>query len=182
MTDKDLLSELLNQLKEIKSNGIDILINTAEELLNKKPAPDRWSPAEQIDYLIITQNQYLDKISSTLESNSKRGNYKSFKPGIFSRWFIKMMEPPIKKSLATYTIFTPTSNLSKNELTSKFERSMLKMNEIITYAVSKKKLKIKISSPVSGLIKFEAGGAIMTVLAHNRRHIWLCRKILEGCK
>jgi len=180
MSDEELLSKLMKELEELSSSGMEIFEKTGNELLNRKPSPERWSPIEQIDHIVITQNQYNKIIFTALIQNTKRGNYNSFKPGLFSKWFTNLMEPPVKKRLPTNEIFYPKSNITPHDLRLSFDKSMGDMKQIIDRAVSEKKLKVKVSSPVSPLIKFQIGGAIMAMLAHGRRHIWLSKDTIDS--
>jgi uncharacterized damage-inducible protein DinB len=59
------------QLEEERKNLFNELKNYSDELINKKPSPEKWSVAEVIAHLITAEEMSLKYLSKKIQDTSK---------------------------------------------------------------------------------------------------------------
>jgi len=147
-----------------------LLIDTAnkqfnclsESQINWKPSEEGWSISECIEHLVVTHKLYKSKIRELqpLFEDSGEDSFK-FKHTFSGRMILKYIDPNSTTRTKTFKIFKPsTRQINKNIIRSFCE-------EVETMISFTGKLhdvdltKLKISSPLTELLKMNVGDALL---------------------
>lgn len=184
----ELKNEELNRLRDEYLKIIDdckILTGALSgEQINFHPAPGKWSIAECIQHLTITNNSYHKQAVSAIEKGiaNKKFSNEPIKLGIIGKIFMGF-EPPAKRKFKTPKIFSPKTDsnqvFDKEKVVKDFIESKMKMIELMEKADGLDLNKVKLNSPVSSLIRVRLGGYFKIMGPHDRRHLWQASEITK---
>lgn len=181
MTSKDIIDKFLSEapnLKAIVSNDFGEL---NEEQLNLKPSPDKWSVGECIEHLIVSHYVYLKNIRKVDVENISPGNdSKPFKHTLVGNLLINSVSPDATRKVKTFKVFKPSNKLLGMEIIADYHRSIDELIEVAKKFGGYDLNKVKISSPISSLIRLNLGDAFIIHLNHDRRHINQADKVSEN--
>lgn len=146
-----------------------------------RPAPGAWSGCENLLHLVTVGRLYIPAIDEAV-AQARANGVTAPGPcgyGIFERWFIWMMEPPVRLKMRTPKSFAPAGLMSQEEVMHEFDalnQAWLRILEEIRGLDLKH---IKISSPASARMKFSLAAALALNAAHERRHLWQAQKVIS---
>jgi uncharacterized damage-inducible protein DinB len=146
-----------------------------------RPAPGAWSACENLLHLVTVGRLYMPAIDEAVAQARANGVTAPgpFGYSIFERWFIWMMEPPVRLKMRTPKSFAPAGPTSKEDVMQEFSamnQTWLRLLEEI-HGLDLKR--IKISSPASARMKFSLAAALALNAAHERRHLWQAGRIVS---
>jgi hypothetical protein len=176
------LEQLRVQYLKIIDDAKILSGDLSNEQINQRPQPGKWSIAECIDHLTITNNTYYHVAKPAIEDailNGKFGEVK-IKLGIIGKIFMKF-EPPPKLRMKTPKLFNPSPKkqkiFDKEILLKDFIESKMKMIELMERADGLNLNKIKMHSPVSKLFRVKLGDYFTIMAPHDRRHLWQAAQV-----
>ena len=163
-----------------------LLIDTAnkqfsglsEMQFNWKPSEEKWSIGECINHLVITHKLYNSKIKKlqSLFEDTSNGSFK-FKHTFSARMILKYVDPNSTTRTKTFKVFKPLMR----QINSSIIRSFCEeVESLISFAEKLHDVdltKLKISSPVSKLLRMNVGDALLINLYHDQRHLNQAEKI-----
>jgi hypothetical protein len=168
-----------------------LLIDTAnkqfnrlsESQINWKPSEEKWSIGECIEHLVVTHKLYNSKIRKLqpLFEDSGEGSFK-FKHTFSGRMILKYIDPNSTTRTKTFKIFKPSTRQINTNIIRSFCEEVETMISFTgkLHGVDLKKLKI--SSPLTKLLKMNVGDALLINLYHDRRHLNQAKMILNEPK
>jgi hypothetical protein len=171
-------TELVNDL----SHSVNETITTATQLqqipaalLNKQPAPGKWSIAQVIEHLNSYNRYYLPEIEKTLK---EKGNYQPFNPmfkaGLFGNYFTNMMQPKedgrIANKMQAPKDHRPVDILNTDKVMAEFIKGQEQLLELLAWAAKTDMGKLKVSISISRFIKLKLGDTYRFLIAHQLRH------------
>jgi hypothetical protein len=173
--------------KTIQHPGLTLLIDEAQEIvkessrflsglsgvqLNWKPDPSVWSAAQCFDHLVVTDQLYIPKLQIAInEAIQKRiFSQQAIRTSLPGKLFLYSLKPGQKRKLKTFKIFYPHETFSREEIQKLFAGHQDTLIELMRKADGLDLNKVKISSPVSGLLKFRTGECFQFLLLHQQRH------------
>lgn len=180
----ELLSEELARYRdEFRANRAkaDQLGPLSAAQFNWRPGQGRWSVAECLVHLNISATVFSKQITQAVASGRARGlvGQGPFDSGMISRWFLRMMEPPIKKRYKAPARFLPSTDTSYQvgSVLDDFRAAGARWDECLESANGLDLARVKVPSPVVPLIRFRLGGLFAGQAAHERRHLWQAEQV-----
>jgi hypothetical protein len=172
-------SDTVSQFEVNRDKIKSLLENVEDEIFNKRPAEGKWSAAECIDHLVVTNKLYLEKLEALQKEKSEQANQsEDYHPRKAEEKIIGLMEPPVKLKVKTPSEFKPHADHNKNELLDKYSDIQFKLIEKLKQ-MNIEQMKEKITSPASNLLKLQAGETFFLIAVHDRRHIWQLENTLN---
>jgi len=164
-----------------------LLIHTAskqfsglsEAQINWKPSEEKWSIGECIDHLVVTHKLYNSQIKEhqRLFEDFGEGSFK-FKHTFSGGMILKYVDPNSTTKTRTFKVFKP----SKRQINTNIIRSFCEeVESMISFAEKLHGIdlrKIKISSPLTKLLRMNVGDALLINLYHDKRHLNQAEKIM----
>jgi hypothetical protein len=152
------------------------------EILLQRPSANSWAPIECYDHLVVVGHLYLTRIRA--EYAQHRSDH-SAEPPFHHRWYmtkiIQLMEPPYRFTMNTPRGFDPRP-LSELQVEDVIQQYITLQDTWIDLLRQHREVpldKLKISSPVSSLIRMNLSEAYAFVAAHQRRHMWQADQVVN---
>ncbi|MCA9740698.1 MAG: DinB family protein [Deferribacteres bacterium] len=150
--------------------------------LNFKPADNTWSIGQCLDHIITTNRQYFEMlkpmISGWRDKNQVRS--KPFRSGLFGNFFVNSMKPNPKRKLKSPDIFLPAQSEVTKTILNDFERNLQQVLQLLQHADGADLNRIKVTSPVTRLIRFRLGDCFNVLVTHSERHTAQARGVLAA--
>ena len=179
-TSKDVIEMFLSEAPKLKTTISVDFGGLKEDQLNRKPSPDKWSIGECIDHLVVSHEQYLNKIRKTNIENPPSGKgLISYKHSLFGKLLINAVAPETTRKVKTFKVFKPNHKLINVGVVDNYYRSLDELIDIAGKFEGYDLNKIRISSPISSFIRLNLGDAFMIHLNHDRRHINQANNVLK---
>ena len=148
---------------------------------NWPPGPGRWSIAECLLHLNVGADVYTRLIEIATERGRARGQLATgpFRYGFLSRWFMGLLEPPVRKRYKTPRLFYPAHGVQHRptDVLSQFESAGRRWDECLRRATGLDLARVKVPSPVVPLLRFQLGPLFAGQAAHERRHLWQAKQV-----
>ena len=142
------------------------------QLLNKQPAPDKWSIAQCLDHLIVSNQTYLPAFERLLTAGHKPTFWEKINP---LTNFIGKKGPEFLKGkkikLKSPKIFAPATGFVMGDIVSRFVDHQEQLKSLFARIEQAGHADSVISSPVSSLVNIKAGAAMEIIAAHEARHL-----------
>ncbi len=174
------IRDYLRQFEEATNNAEHVVAALTDEQLRWKPAPERWSIAECFSHLNVTADKYYPPIDKSMRLARERGllGHGPFRHGFLINKFIRMMEPPPRRSFKAPRPFTPRSRAVEDEIPNFLSHQEAIMRRV-REATGLDLARVKIVSPVSRLLRMSLGQSFALLAAHERRHLWQAARVRD---
>lgn len=175
--------ELVQRQQQIDANRVrfeELVAGLSTAQLTWRPGAGRWSIIECLAHLNRANHAYSANAERALRAAKERGATGTgpFKHGRFIQWAIAYLEPDKKKMRAkTPGMFHP-GELKDPETEIAAFRAELDLTEArLREADGLHLAKVKLSSPVSRLIRLSLGQYFEMHTVHDRRHIGQAERV-----
>ncbi len=166
----------LKAFDEAKVTATNMVSETDNQMLTKKPDKESWSMIEILNHLVQAGNEYLPQIKKALDKDDAKLTKGSepFTPGIFFRWFIGQVSPENPRKLPTVSSFKPV-NISKLDIENTLT-DFLALQDAFIHILKRAKLegldlnRIKAKNPIIKIIPMSLTACFGVADAHQRRH------------
>jgi hypothetical protein len=173
-----MIAEVERQTAEVD----ELLGGLSEEAQRWRPNETRWSALGHVAHLCLVNRPYLEVLQARLDEAHALGRPLGGEPyrhPWMGRWFARSLEPPPKRRFKTMSSMVPDPGLGPREILPDFRALQTDLARLLESAKGADLGKIRFGSPFFALLRLSAGTAFATILAHNRRHIWLIREVLD---
>jgi len=170
------LDEVKAQFDAASARARQLLTETSAGNLTRRPQPDRWSAAECIAHLTLTNQHYPPLIQGALEQAPPGdGPYGMDFRGRLLRW---ILEPPYRSGVKTMPSMEPPTGESPEQVLAAFLSSQEEILKLLEAARGKALEKTTITSPFSKRMRYNAYSCFQVLAAHERRHLWQAEQAL----
>jgi hypothetical protein len=178
-TSESIISDLLEETSRISKTVKEKFSVLSFDRLNFRNEKYAWSAAECFDHLIVTNNQYIPLIEAALEKSSKGNPEEEFKTTFTGRFLLYSVNPDNMKKTKSPRIYRPELKLYTKEVIKFFIDQHNHITALICKSQDKNLSSIKVSSPVTPLLRFNLGEAFQIIIQHDWRHIGQAGRILN---
>lgn len=150
------------------------------QTLNWKPAPDRWSVAQNLHHLIVINETYYP-ILDALARGSWRTPIPAHIPGLASltgKMLLNAMQPDRRRRMKTVPMWEPSHSTIAADIVKQFETHQRVLAEKVARAAERAMPGTIIHSPASLLIVYPLATALDLLDAHERRHFEQAQEVL----
>ena len=146
------------------------------------PDPGTWSVAQCLEHLNVTARSYLPMLDDSIASAKRWGVYGTgpFQYRWFSRYFVKLMEPPVRRRFKAPAVFQPSPQSApqrkRTEIEAGFRGYQVQFVDRLRQANGVDLAKARVQSPANRWIRLDLGAAFKLMTAHERRHLWQARQ------
>ncbi len=173
------LEDYRQQIEAINEDARDLLAGLSEAQVNWRPTAAHWSIAECLDHLTVTNRELMERTEAAMNDARARGltGRGPFRYGIIGNMIVRSMEPPAKMKFKAPTIFKPRPDQSLEAVARDFFAMQDELLRLIVGANGINLARVKVTSPVTKLIKLSLGQTFGLIATHNRRHLWQAREV-----
>jgi hypothetical protein len=145
----------------------------------RRPAENRWSVAECIEHLNMSSRALIPRIRDAAREGRARGlTHPSQRLDVMGWFLVRSLEPPAKSRFKTSESFIPPSIEPKATVVAAHENLQAELIALLPELDGLSLAKIKITSPFSSRVKYNAWSALCVTAAHQRRHLWQAEQVL----
>jgi hypothetical protein len=176
------LHELYRQIEAVNADARSLIAGLSEAQFNWRPSPAHWSMAECMDHLTMTNRELIEQIKGAMSLARSRGltGRGPFRYGFIGNMFVRSIEPPAKIKFKAPKIFKPRPDLALDAVARDFFAVQDEVLRLIREANGINLARVKVTSPVTRLIKLSLGQVFGLIAAHNRRHLWQARQVRDN--
>ena len=178
------IERLVYQLKVIRQEAEGLVVGLSQEQLHWKPAPDRWSVAQCFAHLNLTNRRMAEHLEVSV-TKGRQANMVSDGPftyGFLSRMFHRLLEPPVKRRFKAPPVFQTQGDPQWEQVQTDWKATHDRIDDLLQRANGLDLARVKTRSPASGLIRYPLGMAFWIHAAHDKRHLWQCRQIVNDAR
>lgn len=186
-TANDLLAEVAEGL-QFCLQKVEAWQELPVEALDRKPAPEKWSPNECLGHIIIANEHYIREIEKLKEKGKFRGGQASarYASGWLGGWLRKTMAPqqkPGKGGMKTLAIFDPAKKgkapSSGSEAAKAFIAQTRRLLRLVDDCRQADINRLRVPTEIVSFVTLKVGDALLFMDAHTRRHVLQAEKALE---
>jgi hypothetical protein len=173
------LSRLDGEIRETLGHWETLVAGLSEAQFNWRPAPGRWSIAQNLAHLNTVDGLDLIPISTAIVDarSSKLTAPGPYRYGWHWRYFINSMEPPVKTKFKAPKKYVPPGDAPLGPTVAEFRRIGNALLDLIPQANGLDLARIKIRMAAAPLFRMPLGARFHLLAAHDRRHLWQARDV-----
>ena len=178
------VERLVYQLKVIRQEADGLLVGLGAEQLDWRPEAGRWSVAECFAHLNATNRKMAEGIEESIR-RGRQANMVSegpFSYGFIGRMFHRMTEPPVKRRFKAPAAFAAKAGQSWAQIQADWKTTHDRLDDLLQQANGLDLARIKTVSPASSWIRYPLGIAFWIHAAHDKRHLWQARQVINDAR
>jgi len=177
------LEAFRGEFDAIAADANALLSSLSDTQFYWSPSPERWSVAQCVEHLNVTARSYLPMLDDAIAHATRRGAYGNgpFAYGWLGPWFVRAMEPPVRRRFKAPSVFQPSPAAPPQEraaIEAAFRGYQVQFVDRLRQADSVDLAKARVRSPASRWLRLPLGSAFALMAAHERRHLWQARQVL----
>jgi hypothetical protein len=178
------LESYREQFQENRNEARRLTEELSDEQMNWRPAAGRWSIAECFAHLDLIGRLYRPVLTTAIDKARKDNRLARgpFRLGFIGRKFIGSMEPPPKLKVRTVASMLP-GGLSAHNAAAVMDEFYVLGDTFTALMKSAEGLdlrRVRVRSVVTPLLRLGIGEWFAFLAAHERRHIWQARQVLNA--
>lgn len=146
-----------------------------------RPGDGQWSVGQCLTHLAEATHTFVGRAEPAIAKARDAGLSASevSRGPWFGRFFLWAMEPPPRFRIKTFNELEPRPELPRDVVLEEFERAQQRLIDAVRKAEGIDLGKVRVPSPPARLLRWSLGQCFDIALAHNRRHLWQARRIVD---
>ncbi len=148
---------------------------------------ERWSIAECVDHLLVMGKRMVPRLEAAIEEGHAKGGRRlssgPFRYGALGNWFVRLTGdaelPPKKVKVPRIYRPAPPPDRSLADSVIEFDFLQDQLIELAERADGLDLKRIRVTSPVSRLVRLSLGQWLELCAAHQRRHLWQAERVKD---
>ena len=159
------------RVREVRAS-IDAFRKLESELaylqLGWRPPDGGWSIAQVVEHLILTDEPYVTRLPALLAKAPRGGA--PYKPSLLGNFIISAVRPQQARKTKAFKGFQPGPEPRANAIAD-YIRIRERLADIMEQSKGLDLNRVKMKSPVMGLIRYNVGDAYVILTQHTMRHL-----------
>ena len=178
------IDSLRLQFEQLSAQADALVMPLSDEQLAQQPASGGWSVAQCIDHLNVTAREYLPRLDEAIADAIRRGLYGEgpFTYNWIGRLFVYSLEPPPRFRARTPAAFEPGTGRSRQEIMAAFRAYQVQYVDRLRQANGLDLARARAISPAITWLRIPLGSAFAALAAHERRHLWQARQVIQSLR
>jgi hypothetical protein len=154
----------------------------AADAWSRRPAPERWSPAECVAHLNLTSIVMLPLVRQGLAHarRSRRAAGARYRRDIVGWLLWRAASSPGRFKSRTTAAFVPSGARPVEEIVAEFDRLQAEQIAVTREADRLPIDRVKMTSPFNAKIRYNVFSALSILPRHQHRHLWQAEQALAG--
>jgi hypothetical protein len=169
-TQKDLLEYLSDRIDETTAKFVDMTVNLTADQLRWRPSPERWSVAECVSHLLLTDTPYVEEIERQYAAGpvEPRPNDPYMTTWV-GRLMLNTVDPATARRVPTAGAFKPVKVPA--DFMADFIKHQRLLKKNVRDSANRNLNLVRVSSPVTKLLRFRLGECLHFLVIHQIRHL-----------
>jgi hypothetical protein len=176
------INGIATRLEAITREVQDTFGSLSVAQLHWKPAPDRWSIAECLDHLMVTNKSYFRSLRALSDGSYRHTVWQRVSPmsGFWGRFLIRSLDPANTRRTKTLSKARPVVSGDDSEVVNRFVAQQSELASSIRRLPPNTDLDdVVLTSPLMSLITYSLRDALEVVIVHEQRHLQQARRVME---
>jgi len=175
------IDEFRRQFEQISAEGEALVTPLTDDQFHWKPRADAWSIAGCLEHMNATARSYLPAIDEGIADAIRQGAYAEgpFEYNWIGRISPRLMEPPARLRMRATEDKHPGPERQKRDTLAGFRAYQVQYIDRLRQANGIDLARARVQSPLVKWIRMPLGSAFAAMAAHERRHLWQVRKIMQ---
>jgi hypothetical protein len=175
------VDELRRQFEQMAAEADALVTPLGDAQFTWRPTPRAWSVADCLDHLNATARLYLPRLDESIADAIRRGRYGAgpYRYAWIGRLLVHLTEPPPRFRTEAPPGFHPAPNRSRHDVMAAFRAYQIQFIDRLRQANGLDLARARVSPPMTTWIRISLGSGFLFVLAHERRHLWQARQVLQ---
>jgi hypothetical protein len=182
MPDHPDLADLLRDIADAESAAAALVAPLTDAQANWQPgAGAAWSVAQCLDHLAKSNAVYTAHFLPVAERARAAGGgtFRGLRPTWAGRWFVKSLEPPPRQKTRTFKNLVPASSMPAAAALAGFLASHEPYRRLVAVAAAVDPNRVVAANPFIGMVRMRLATALLVIPAHDRRHLWQARQLVQ---
>jgi len=170
------------QFEQLADQADALVAPLSEVQFTWKPSTTAWSIAECIDHLNVTARLYLPVLDEGIANAIRQGMYGEgpFTYSWPARLVVWSLEPPPRFRTKTFAAFQPPPARTRREIMAAFRAYQVQYIDRLLQANGLDLARARVRLAGLSLIRIPLGSGFAVATAHERRHMWQARRVVEA--
>jgi len=150
------------------------------DALHRRPEPEKWSVAEHVEHLTLSNRPYAELLGAAVEEGRERDATHGggrFKKSLLIRVLIWSLKPPVRWKMKTFEPLEPKEKRYQAEsVLTDFRKSQEDLASALRAGDGLDLGRIEVTSPFASWLRFSVIQAVDFLASHGDRHLWLMRQ------
>ena len=173
MPQSELLRDCRSQLERVDARARELTGSLTEDQMRWTPPDGGWGIAQVFAHLVASNGSYLPRLRDAFTKQRRAGTgsgERLWKPTFFGRMLIRSLDPRSQRRMPSPAGWRPRSDRPSGTLEA-FLACQREIAELTEAATEVDLVRTRVSSPVSRLIRLNAGDAFRIFVVHDWRHL-----------
>ena len=168
------IKDLEEQLDAVERDAQMLVAGLDEERGGWCDGSGSWSVAECLDHLATGNRVYLHAMEESAIRARRQGRLRRgpATPGYVGRWFVRILEPPVKVRLKAPKKATPRTAPTLADAFASFRISQDGVRAFLRTFGDLDLAGVRFKNPFVRGIRFSLATGLNVIAAHERRHLW----------
>jgi hypothetical protein len=173
----DLIATLNDTTRQVITNFSSL----SNEQLNWKADVSKWSIAQCLDHLIVSNSTYFSTFDKLINKTYHLPLAQKLNPfkKVFGPIMVKHLGPQAKQKLKNPKIFTPSTSTIPSSIVEEFSQHQQTLLNYFYQLDQLNKDKVVITSPVSSFVSYSLHHAMQIITVHEQRHFNQAMNVLS---
>jgi hypothetical protein len=146
--------------------------------------PGSWSVAECLDHLATANRVYLAAMRPPAERAIRDGRRRRgpARPGLFGRWFVRTLEPPVTRKMKAPRNIRPRASPPLADSFAAFLASQEEVRAFLRTGADIDLNGVRVPNPFVRVIRFSLATGLHVIAAHDRRHLWQAWRVRRAAE
>ena len=178
MNTEQAIEELSKITTEVKTSFGQLTIAQ----LNWKPDKDKWSIAQCLHHLIVSNETYYPQLKDIISGKYRNSFYQNFAfiSRIIGKRMIKDLGPVVTKSFKNPQLFTPSQSDIPATIIKDFEGHQQKLAAYIARLKDVNLENTVLRSPVTKIIIYNLADLLQIIAGHEQRHLAQAKRVKDS--
>lgn len=163
----------LRQIDQTTQKAEEAFASLRPEELNWKPSTDKWSIAQCLDHLIVTNESYWPVVQQVRAGTYRAPWHARF--GFLTRFFgnivLGSVQPDRRRKMKTFPIWEPAQSDLPGDIVTRFVSHQKELKDLIRGSEDLLAKGTVISSPANRIIVYKLATAFDIIVTHEERHL-----------
>lgn len=175
------IQNTIAQFDKVTAEAKSLFGNLSAQQLNWKPAAEKWSIAQCLDHLIVSNSTYYPQFEEIASGKHKNSLYQNIKfiSKFFGNYLIKETGAVVAKPMQSPPAFVPSQSEIAACIVSDFEihqKEFVSAFQPLEHADLDKTI---ISSPALKIITYSLTDLFAILVGHEQRHLTQAKNVLK---
>lgn len=169
------------EFDKVTAEAKSLFGNLSKKQLNWKSSAEKWSIAQCLDHLIVSNSTYYSQFEEVASGKHKNSFYQNIKfiSKFFGDYLIKETGAVVAKPMQSPSAFVPSQSEIVGTIVSDFEKHQQQFSAVILQLEKSDLEKTTISSPALKIITYSLKDLLTILVGHEQRHLAQAKNVLQ---